>query len=111
MNVLLKEIEKHDVITFDVFDTLLKRLFINTDDIFFSVGEQLKDIDVNKFIVNRKNAEKMARRTFPEKEVNIHEIYMMLEDVYGRERCEEIKQIEIQTEINTAMTNMKIYPY
>lgn len=111
MNVLLKEIEKHDVITFDVFDTLLKRLFINTDDIFFSVGEQLKDIDVNKFIVNRKNAEKMARRTFPEKEVNIHEIYMMLEDVYGRERCEEIKQIEIQTEINTAMPNMKIYPY
>ena len=111
MDKLLKEIDSHEVITFDVFDTLLKRPFVNEDDLFYAVGEQLNDIDIDDFVAKRKNADKTARQTFPQKEVNIHEIYMMLYGEYGKEKCERIKQIEIQTEINTALPNMKIYSY
>ena len=44
MDKLLREIEKHEVVTFDVFDTLLKRPFRNADDLFLAIAEQFPDI-------------------------------------------------------------------
>ena len=113
MDQLLEKIKLHNVITFDVFDTLLKRPFLNQEDIFVSVAEQLylDNIIVKDFVKKRKHAEKIARKVFPEKEVNIHEIYTILEKEYGKEVCEKIKKIEIETEINAAMPNMAVYPY
>ncbi|MCF2583983.1 HAD family hydrolase [Mitsuokella multacida] len=113
MDQLLEKIKEHNVITFDVFDTLLKRPFSDQRDIFMSVAEQLhsNNIIANDFAKERENAEKTARKVFPEREVNIHEIYTILEKKYGKDVCEKIKKIEIDTEINAAMPNMEVYPY
>ncbi len=109
MDRLLQEIESHEIVTFDVFDTLLKRPFKNPDDLFAAISEQLPGVE--DFIKQRKNADKIARKVCAHREVNIHEIYKELEGVYGKELCETIKSTEIQTEIDTAMLNPAIYPY
>ena len=53
MDKLLREIEKHEVVTFDVFDTLLKRPFRNADDLFLAIAEQFPDI--KDFVKQRKS--------------------------------------------------------
>lgn len=109
MDKLLREIEKHEVVTFDVFDTLLKRPFRNADDLFLAIAEQFPDI--KDFVKQRKHAETAARKVCTHREVNLDEIYSVLERVYGKETCKKLKEIEIQTEIDTAILNLDIYPY
>lgn len=107
MNEFLgEEIKKYNVITFDVFDTLLKRIYTNPDDLFAAVEEQVSD--AKDFARQRKNAEKKARKKYWYKEVNFDEIYDFIEPVYGRELSEKLKKTEANTEIESALPNQDI---
>lgn len=102
-------IPAYEVITFDVFDTLLKRIFSSPEDLFHAVQEQAQSC--HDFVNRRKKAERTARKQCEYREVNLDEIYRFLEPVYGKEQTETLKNIEIATEINSALPNLDILPF
>lgn len=90
----IKKVEKYDVISFDIFDTLISRVVYEPDDVFLLMGEKLND---NDFIQKRKNAENVARNKL-KKDVNIDEIYQSYSEIYNVE-IKKIKDLEINLEI------------
>ena len=69
-NILLN-LKKYDIISFDIFDTLVTRCIYEPDDIFKILNEYFSD---EKFLEKRKLAETNARN-FYQHDVNIDEIY------------------------------------
>lgn len=69
-NILLN-LKKYDIISFDIFDTLVTRCVYEPDDIFKILNEYFSD---EKFLEKRKLAETNARN-FYQHDVNIDEIY------------------------------------
>lgn len=73
---LAKDLMAYDVISFDIFDTLILRPFAKPTDLFMVVGNKLKIID---FMRIRIEAEKVARDEAMvlkgNHEVSIYEIY------------------------------------
>lgn len=104
-------IDKYKFISFDVFDTLLKRNVHKNEDIFYFVEQQYKK-KYNKaidFTKQRISAEKNARENGEYYEVNLDEIYIELAKVYKKESTEELKQMEIQAEINFSIQSNEIF--
>lgn len=83
-----------DIVSFDVFDTLIVRPFAKPADLFYIVGERL---NVPDFRSLRINAEKEARR-IKKSEVTLAEIYDVLAFRTGISR-EEGMEAEMQTEL------------
>lgn len=82
--VLAGRLAAYDVITFDVFDTLLFRPFSSPTDLFFAVGEKLGYLDFERI---RREMEWRARQKAKEGrgsyEVTLEEIYAELEEQAG----------------------------
>ena len=57
----LYALKKYDVISFDIFDTLVTRCVYNPDDVFNILSEYLKDPN---FLLKRKKAEQNARNRY-----------------------------------------------
>lgn len=98
---IFKTIDNKDVVSFDVFDTLLCRSFIEPDDVFKYIEHKYK---IDGFYKERLEAEKQARISL-NKEVNIDEIYGFIKEEY-----KDFKQIEIDTEIKVNHKNCIIEP-
>ncbi len=97
-NLLAKN---YDVITFDIFDTLITRLLYQPDDLFRLMERKIQSsykIQVD-YLALRKEAERIA---WEEKGdfCNIHHIYEKLPLVsdFTSEQAEELKQMEINLE-------------
>jgi len=73
---LVKELMNYDVVSFDIFDTLILRPFNNPTDLFMVVGEKLS---IMNFRAIRIAAEKQAREEhnikFGNHEITIYDIY------------------------------------
>ncbi len=98
---VLQHLMQFDVISFDIFDTLITRMVLRPDDVFTIMKKKLKEtykIECD-FLSLRKQAEALA---FREKGwyTNIHDIYKMLPDVMdiSLEQAENFKQMEIDLE-------------
>lgn len=94
-NYLKKLIDENEVISFDIFDTLLLRPFIRPVDLFALIEEKY---NVNNFLADRRWAEKKARiiKKIKHKDIEdviFDEIYHVLGDSYSN-----IKQIEMDME-------------
>ena len=91
-------LKEYDLISFDVFDTLLFRPFSDPKDLFFLVGQKLNYLDFRRL---RVEAETEARRIHRDKtgnnEVSLREIYEYLECEAGIP-CEEGMQVELEME-------------
>ena len=83
---LAKSMLAFDVVSFDVFDTLILRPFSEPSDLFILVGEELGIMD---FCEIRKKAEEDARRRSEflrgSREVTLYDIYEMVEEETGVE--------------------------
>lgn len=115
MRFILKHfIDKNEVISFDIFDTLMERTVLSPLDVFLIVGQTgLGETEAVKFLIDRKQAERTARKKAPNGEVTLDEIYACLPAEYESER-ENLKQVEIQTELNCCKKKnsmMEIYKY
>ena len=81
---LAKGMMSYDVISFDVFDTLILRPFATPSDLFILVGERL---DIMDFCEIRIHAEQEARRISElergNKEVTLLDIYRLVEEETG----------------------------
>lgn len=72
----INKLEKYDIISFDIFDTLITRKVLKPDDVFYKMNEISKN---NNFYESRKTSEEVARNKL-NKDVNIYEIYEQLQE-------------------------------
>jgi len=96
---------EHKVISFDIFDTLVKRPFYEPTDLFLVVGEEAKKripyLSAEAFAGMRREAENAARRSCKLDDVTLTEIYESFEKEYGisREDCDFLKKLEEDAEV------------
>lgn len=107
MKNVYKLIDEKQVISFDIFDTLLLRPFVNPSDLFLFI-EQIASKP--GFATARQNAEGIFyKNNGCEKEATIDDIYSVLTDEY-----DELKELELKLEQAGLRANpeaKKIYDY
>ena len=108
---LKRLIDSHSVISFDIFDTLIKRNCYNPKDVFSLVEmvfNKTSEKKIDNFFCKRIDAEEKARIFYKNNEdINLNQIYEFIDmDI---ELKEKIKQIEINTELNICQRNHNIF--
>lgn len=95
---LKAKIDEHEVISFDIFDTLLLRAYAKPDDVFRHLGMLNDDED---FATKRCYADGVARLRNPQREeITFDQIY----DFLGK-RYEDLKQQELDMEESVLTAN------
>ena len=111
MDHKLKYILKHDCVSFDIFDTLVKRYVSLPTDVFDIVELRYNSLHgtsnekIRGFKELRINAELKARKKIIE-EVSIDEIYNFIE--FSPAINEELKNLELKTEYEVCIPNKSI---
>lgn len=94
---LRAEIDNHDIISFDVFDTLVMRKVLYPEDIFYVAGHKVgkSGISPDIFAEKRRYADRHNKY-----EKNIYGIYRTMQDILGLtdEEREQFMELEIETE-------------
>ncbi len=93
-------IQKADVVSFDVFDTLVFRKVKQPSDVFAIAAKDDPD-----FPERRMQAEREARKNAAKEDVTLAEIYGRLTAIYGEEKTERLRQDEIKAELDTVYAN------
>lgn len=104
---ILNNIHKFEVVSFDIYDTLLKRNVVDPIDVFSLVELKYNtnsEKKVHNFAHLRITAEKEAIRKSIKEDVDIYEIYSYL-DLEARD---ELLQIELQIEREIVVSNLKV---
>lgn len=109
---LAERLSKEDIISFDIFDTLIFRPVCAPTDLFFFVGEKLKFMDFERI---RREMEFKARQKAYKRngsyEVTLEGIYEELETWTGIPK-EMGMEVEIETELEFCFANpylLKVY--
>ena len=102
----LKEmLDSNDVISFDIFDTLLLRNVLRPEDIFRVVGRYADEkYGIDEFYDNRIIAEAEARKKVKNHEANYEEIYQEIEKIYNK-NVDGIKKYELEMEYKFITVN------
>lgn len=101
-DTMRQELSSYDVISFDIFDTLVSRR-ISSGDGILSLIELKADKILNEktdFKSKRKQAEIIYRNKYPDKDPDTDDIYNQLSALTGwsSEKINKIKNIELETE-------------
>lgn len=103
--ILAKKLLLYDVISFDIFDTLILRPFAEPSDLFMLVGIKL---DILNFKKIRRDAEEEARKwsalKYGNREITINDIYEIIERQTGVDKNRGIKA-EYETEVELCFAN------
>jgi predicted HAD superfamily hydrolase len=107
---LRKKVDNFEYVSFDVFDTLIKRDVPRPRDVFKVIE---KNHSVNNFYRNRILAENIARRRLSfKKDVNLDDIYHFFPT--KNDDIKYLEDLEIKTELNICTKNLemvKFYDY
>lgn len=109
-NKIIKKIKKYDYISFDIFDTLVKRNVEKPSDIFKLIEE---NNGLTNFCNFRMKAENIARNR-KKSEITLNDIYNEMSHYYSGISMEKLMNIEIETEIKLCVFNndfQEIYKY
>lgn len=102
---LLEKLMKYDVISFDIFDTLIFRPFSAPTDLFFLIGQKLNYLDFKRI---RMEAEHKARwKQFKQNgtfEVNLEDIWAEVSEMTGLD-AEEGIALEKELELSFCYAN------
>ena len=97
---VVEKFSRYDIISFDIFDTLIFRPFENPTDSFYLLEAENKLLS---FIKYRKDAEAEARKNTskPNGEINIFDIYAELQNYYDIPTSHNMagKEIELEKKI------------
>ena len=98
---LLEAIALHDIISFDIFDTLLLRPFVNPTDLFFYIEDAYGK---KGFAEARISAEQKLRMTMKEtEEVHLSDIYSEIPEY------KDFMQVEMDTELTLLHPNPEMF--
>ncbi|MBP8969553.1 MAG: hypothetical protein KBG42_09775 [Lachnospiraceae bacterium] len=102
---LVKKLSEYDIISFDVFDTLIFRPFSEPADLFYFVGEKLGIQDFKNLRINAESrARQIVHKASEGYEVTLEQIWEGLERETGLSAKEGIR-IETETERNLCFAN------
>ncbi|MCI6989611.1 MAG: hypothetical protein MR902_08695 [Campylobacter sp.] len=100
-------------ISFDIFDTLLKRDVKDPKDVFRLMLEKIKYESIcyipDTFVEDRVFAEKTARKISNCEEIIFDDIYNCFDDRYDLEMIKILKNIELQIEKQILTKNIEIF--
>jgi FMN phosphatase YigB (HAD superfamily) len=112
---LKKKIDAHDVISFDIFDTLLMRSVLYPQDVFCLVNTicELDDIQKDYYIYKRIEAERELNK---ERVPTLDDIYTYIQEStnYSEEECNQLKQAELELENKVLVSReamVKLFDY
>ncbi len=103
--MLAKRLSEYDVISFDVFDTLILRSFSKPTDLFFVVGQALGYPDFER--IRREMEQKARERKYKRcghREINFDEIWEIMEEETGI-LAETGKKAEWEAEMKYCFAN------
>ena len=104
------------VVSFDVFDTLIKRPLWNPEDVFYFVQEKSRDVllgaEENLFIKMRKNAEQRCRQMSGVanplfEDVTLSEIYQTMGEMYGLSDSVVAKLMQNELDVEKSMLHVR----
>ena len=101
----LKEIDAHEVISFDVFDTLIMRDVIEPSDIFRIIANKC---DIPDFLSVRVDSEKRCRLN--DEEPTLDDIYDYIEEerLLGSVSIENLQRLEYSAEIEHILPRRRV---
>lgn len=105
----IEKLMKYDIVSFDMFDTLILREIIDSSDVFYLVGMKLQ---VKGFKEIRKRAEEEARKRFVANstyDVKLRDIYTILHEWYNID-IEAGMKAELEVEKALCVANPYWYP-
>ena len=107
---LKKLIESNEVISFDIFDTLIKRNIKRPTDVFELIEVIYNNGKKNKisFKNDRILAERKARLKSSKEDITLDEIYDNFTELYNKNQLEKLKELEKKVEINICVANEDI---
>ena len=107
---IIKKISKYDVVSFDIFDTLIEREVDTPVDIFYLTGCEFFDEDGAKtFQSARIRAEQLARKKSDSGEVTLEDIYKYI-DGYNQIQINNFMNMEQEIELNYCYSKVKTNP-
>lgn len=107
---IVKIIDNYEYISFDIFDTLIKRKVNKPNDIFDIIEEKYNDLNHSNhtFKSDRLQAYKRCKKNSKYEEITLKEIYNNLNNYTDEER-QELYKLEILTEYDNCIQNAKMY--
>ena len=113
MERFLKRAEKYKYISFDIFDTLVKRDVTCPKDVFDLVDRKYREeyptsSVIDNFRSNRVEAEAEARRKSERAEITLDEIYDELARRFSKDVCVAYQQIEKEIEVLVCAPNQGV---
>lgn len=98
---LFELLREFDVVSFDIFDTLLYRMVDKPEDVFRIMAQEM---NFSEFRRVRKDAENRARKqkkiACGTREITLHEIYEILERDYGIAPSWEDREIDLELQLS-----------
>lgn len=106
-----RTIQNYKVVSFDIFDTLLKRDVFVPTDVFLIVEkiyENMNHISQSAFSIKRREAERKARYLSQYDEITLDEIYEFIN--FPESEKNKLKEIELEIESEILHYNPEILP-
>lgn len=102
---LLQQISRHDVISFDIFDTLVIRRKIIPESVFEETGKYIEKITGQKINFVQAHNEALLYCNSQDKFFDIDMIYFRLGEMFGWDEniCQKIRNMEIELEVRNAV--------
>lgn len=104
INHALKLADESEIISFDVFDTLIFRK-CRPHDVFALVSDKC---GIKSFAHDRIECEHKARVKSKHEEITLNEIYDELAQIYGHECADKLKALEIESEFSVIYANPEL---
>ncbi len=102
---LAKRLLVFDIISFDIFDTLILRPFSEPTDLFYFIGEKLGYMDFKRIRMEAEHKARMLKFKKEESfEVSLREIWEQLEKMTGIDATEGM-ETELETELSLCYAN------
>ncbi len=109
-----EELFQYDVISFDIFNTLLMRKVVEPSDIFIKLGQEMSQlemlpegIDPVHFSILRMEVEKSQKKS-KNKDVSIYDIYRAFSDIFSFD-IEKTVELELEMEKRNTYLNPILY--
>lgn len=110
-NKLKRVINQSTIVSFDLFDTLIKRDCYKPTELFRIIEQKIdKDCGVNSYFAAIRIQAEIAARKKSKEEVSLDEIYAEISMPFSSVNKEQIKQLEIEYEYEACQWNPLMKP-
>lgn len=113
VNTIWNKIERYPYVSFDIFDTLIKRNVSMPSDVFSLVEQSFITRTQQKLKHNFKEmrilAERKAREVLSKEEVTLDDIYQQLKNAFPESDLIILKELEIEIEYSLCIKNVPLH--